>query len=205
MRWYAVLFWIWVVASLGVFLWRRVNASDADEQAEDQPPSALTKQWAPPPPDPDAPPERADEDVAAPADSSPARPTVPGTIAAAGPASSGAPPSLADLLQGIALPCDLVPLTQSVTTTGPMTELVAGTTSARADEVGTALADEIERLGYTVSTINDRLALAEGPRGAVEIEIHPDAGSATDGGALKFPTAESGTVVVELRVAKGRR
>lgn len=212
MRWYAVLFWIWVVASLAIFVWRRLNRPRDDTPALDPEPteSPLTKQWAPPPPDPDAP---VADVVATPGDPSPdpgpaAPPPGGGSPTARAPsagASSTGAPSLAELLQGISLPHDLVPLTQALPASGPVTSLVAATSTASPEQVGAALADEIERLGYVVSTTGAQTAMAEGPRGAIEIEVHPNASTATDGGQLKFPTAPAGSVVVELRVAGTRR
>lgn len=206
MRWYAILFWIWVVVSLGILVWRRVNGSGEDDGdvLVEEPSSALTKQWAPPPPDPEAPaapgaPFESDpstDDQRTP----PAGPPPP-------PASDPSPPpsrvgtTLAELLSGITLPHGLVPLTQSLPASGPATSIVVATESAGPEQVATALADEIEGLGYTVRTTGEHTALAEGPRGAVEIEIHPHAGASAEGGSLRFPTAGANSVVVELRVA----
>jgi hypothetical protein len=209
MRWYAVLFWIWVVASLGIFVWRRVNGSNDENDAMDaeEPSLALTKQWAPPPLDPD---------LASSSDPpDPAAMTTPGPTAAAepsptdGPNTGAVPPTpppvrgatLAELLSGITLPLGLVPLTQSAPTSGPSTSIVVATDAAGAEQVDAALTEAISSLGYTVRSTGPHTSVAEGPRGAVEIELHPRAATAAEGGTLLFPTAGSDSVVVELRVA----
>jgi hypothetical protein len=207
MRWYAVLFWIWVAASLAIFVWRRLNRQGSrDDTPTSDESSPLDKQWAPPPPDPDAP--LAPSDATATTDGSSAGDEAASAARSAPvqrPTVGSDPPALTDLLEGIALPHGLVPLTQAMPTSGRITSLVAATDTASAEEVGTALADELERLGYVVATTGIQTAVAEGPRGAIDIEVHPHAGSATDGGALRFPTAAPGSVVVELRVAGSRR
>ena len=191
MRWYAVLFWLWVVISLGIFLWRRLNGTRHDDEAPEAPSSALTKEWAPPPLDPEAPPP----DGVAGSEEVPSSAALPRPEPT--PAPRSAPASIVALLEGIALPHGLVPLTQS-STSGPGSTLVAATDTARPEDVGAALADELERLGYAITTTGDQTALAEGPRGSIEIEIHPSSSSAVDGGSLRFPTAPPGSVVVEM-------
>ena len=216
MRWYAVLFWIWVAASLSIFLWRRLNRSGRGDEPTTpvEPSSPLTKQWAPPPRDPDAPPvptSTASVPAGTASESASARPTpdedIAPTAAAAPqrPAVGGTPPTLVELLEGITLPHGLVPLTQAMPSAGPITTLVAATDTASAEQVGTALADELERLGYEVATTGTQTAVADGPRGTIDIEVHPHAGSVTDGGSLRFPTAAPGSVVVELRVSGSPR
>jgi hypothetical protein len=209
MRWYAVLFWIWVALSVGIFLYRRVTGAGRTEEPDrDEAPSPLARQWAPPPRDADVP-SGTDRGAASEVGTDIPEPTAPTPTAPMvdPPPTPGAPAagrSLIDLLEGISLPHDLVPLTQAAASSGPITSLVASTTSATPEEVGTALADELERLGYTVAPTGDQTALAQGPRGAVEIEIHPDAARAYDGGAPRFPTAAPGSVVVELTVSAQR-
>lgn len=107
--------------------------------------------------------------------------------------------TLPELLAGITLPYGLVPLTQSSGSHDLATHIVVATSSAPADEVTQGLTDELERLGYTVSRTGQYLRLAEGSRGEVGFEVHPNAASVVDSGAPRFPTAAPGTVVVELR------
>jgi hypothetical protein len=195
MRWYAMLFWLWVVISLGIFVWRRLNGTRHDDEAPEAPSSALTKEWAPPPVDPEAP-TAGDptSDDASPQDRPP-----PEHVLSPEPPPVGRPAStsIVELLEGISLPHGLVPLTQS-SPTGPGSTLVAATDTAPPEDVGTALADELERLGYTITTTGDQTALAQGRRGTIEIEIHPSSSTAVDGGTLRFPTAPPGSVVVEM-------
>lgn len=179
MEWYAILFWIWFAVSVVILVLRRLKVIGAGRDPAEEPEAVapLDRTWAPPPPDPDA-------------------PLAPVT-AGSGPVI-GARPTLAELLAGITLPHELVPLTQSLGT-DPATELVVSTRSASAEVVGTGLADELERLGYAVAPTGERTAIAEGARGRVELEVHADGATVFDGGARRFPTADAGSVVVVLR------
>jgi hypothetical protein len=198
MRWYAILFWLWVLISLAILVLRRLNGSRRDDEAPEAPSSALTKEWAPPPADPSVPTPEAGP-TAAP---DPVSNDVPRPVPASAPRS--APMSIVGLLEGISLPHGLVPLTQS-SASGLGSTLVACTDTASPEDVGTALADELERLGYSITTTGDQTALADGPRGTIEIEIHPSSSTAVDGGTLRFPTAPPGSVVVEMRAAERPR
>lgn len=182
MEWYAVLFWIWLVVSVVILVLRRMGVVGGDRTTSSEPERAdpLARTWAPPPPDPDA----------------------PVVAASPAPAPAVAAPTLADLLAGITLPHELVPLTQSAATADPANHLVVSTTRASAEAVTAGLAEELEGLGYTVSTTGPRTILAEGPRGQVAAEIHADGATVMEGGARRFPTAESGAVVVELRTGR---
>ena len=107
--------------------------------------------------------------------------------------------TLAELLSGITLPHELVPLTHFGDTADLDTHVVVATNRASAEMVGTGLADALERLGFTVETTDEHTAVAEGPRGRLSIVVHPDGSAVLDGATHRFPTASTGTVVVELR------
>ncbi|QGG95161.1 hypothetical protein [Actinomarinicola tropica] len=199
MEWYAVLFWIWLVVSLAILVLRRLNVIGTSSRTEEPPAvDPASRVWAPPPTDPDAPltPDPAPGGA-------PASPPVPSSIRVEEVPAAHVPPptraTLAELLAGITLPHELVPLTQSLDSTDLATHLVVATTRATPEVVGTGLAEELEKLGYEVRSLDDRRAVAEGERGRVSLEIHPDGATVMDGGARRFPTAESGSVVVELR------
>ena len=107
--------------------------------------------------------------------------------------------TLPELLAGIALPCDLLPLTQSDPTIDLSTHILLVTRTANPREVRQGLVDELERLGYTVSHDSMVVLVATGPRGRVLVDIHPDAAGVVDAGVPRFPTAGPDSVVVELR------
>lgn len=178
-RWYAVLFYLWLLVSVVILVRRRLGrAADRAEHLDDAPP---------PPPDrslAERPWPRPDEAAA---------PAVPHV---ARPATSDAP--LPRLLEGIHLPADLAPLTH-LGPAPPGDRLVLVTRSAPPEVVASALADELERLGYAVASLTDTVAVARGERGAVEVEVHADAATAELDGARRFPTADDDAVVVELR------
>ncbi|HSL59997.1 MAG TPA: hypothetical protein VK866_19280 [Acidimicrobiales bacterium] len=178
MQWYVVLFYLWLLVSVVILVRRSLGrAAGRAERQRLEPeaplPSPVAHEWP-----------RPDAVLAAPT------PTV------ARPPS--APTSLAELLAGIHLPADLAPLTHlgAIPDDG---RLVLITASAPAEVVARELADELERLGFAVASLTETVAVARAERGAVEIEVHPDPATATVDGARRFPTAEPGTVVVELR------
>lgn len=179
MRWYAVLFYLWLLVSVVVLVRRRLGrAADRADHLDD---------LSPPRPDHSL----AERPWPRPGEAGP--PTVPHVER---PVSTDTP--LPRLLEGIRLPADLAPLTHL----GPAPageRLVLVTRSAPAAVVAAALADELERLGYEVASLTDTVAVARGERGAVEVEVHPDGATAELDGVRRFPTADEGSVVVELR------
>jgi hypothetical protein len=211
MRWYAALFWLWLLGSLIILVVRRTNrSSDVEQPAERVDP--LLKEWAPPPPLDPGDPERPDPgDLGGPVSGGrtggepptggSGDPTIDIDDPAASRLDDAAPArvTLADLLSGITLPHELVPLTQFGGTGDLDTHVVVATNRASAEMVGTGLADELERLGFSVETTGENTAVAEGPRGRLSIVVHPDGSAVLDGGTHRFPTASTGTVVVELR------
>jgi hypothetical protein len=90
------------------------------------------------------------------------------------------------------MPCDLVPLVFDRLATDRIT---LSTVGFPAETVGTALADEVERLGYVVRPMSDREVLAT--RGATELRltITPPG---PDGRHLHHPQARDDSVVVEI-------
>ena len=106
--------------------------------------------------------------------------------------------SLAEALEGIALPCDLAPLIGSGNFDPRSLVLV---TSGVPDEiVGTSVADEMERLGFTLEPLSDRSVLATNDRASVEIAVYGDAETLDEVGTRRFPTAPSDSVVVDIRL-----
>ncbi|MDZ7677204.1 MAG: hypothetical protein U5K29_01475 [Acidimicrobiales bacterium] len=218
-QWVVVLFWTWVVVSLVIFVIRRVRSRRAKlaggSDVGPAPASSgglLDKEWpAPPPPEPGDETFRLDPQAASPEpvqDSPPTgdhdEETPPSTGHVPPPADTpGIPtgaPTLPELLAGITLPHELVPLTQLDARVDVATHVIVATEKASAEVVRTGMIDELERLGYDIEHVSMMHLVASGPRGRVLIDIHPDGPGATEAGVARFPTALEGSVVVELRV-----
>ena len=108
--------------------------------------------------------------------------------------------TLAAALSGIALPCDLAPLT-SVAGEGPTDRYAVLASSGHpAEAVGRGLASELSRLGYRLEPIGDDKVVAERGATRLSVVIHPDPDDVLVGGRPAFPTAPDGAVVVELRL-----
>ncbi len=202
----AVLFWIWFLVSVVVLVRRRLDrrapATVLDHEAaitptSDDEPLAMASAVA------DAP------TVTVPAAATPAapapapaptiaevplppgmatRPTADRRTARRGPPAAG----VAEALVGIRMPCDLVPLVFDRLATD---KIALSTVGHRADEVGTALADELERLGYVLKAVSDRQLNAT--RGATTLSLTIDA-PGVDGRHAEHPNARDDAVVVEI-------
>jgi hypothetical protein len=165
---------------------------------------------APTPPAPTraaAPPEPVAEPVAetvapvAPAAAAIPQPSSVATIAR----TAAAPVTVAQVIAGIEMPCGLVPLTLSDHDLrydrGQRAQFF--TTDIPAAIVGSKLADELERIGLTVSSIGDAVAVAQRGRLAVEMRIVA-VGAAVDGVAsTEYRSAPPNSVVVEFNVVTG--
>jgi hypothetical protein len=116
--------------------------------------------------------------------------------------SSSREATVAEALAGIALPNGLAPLT-SMTDAGTSVagdRVVFWTDTAPADVVGHAFKEEVERLGFTVTRLDDQtVALRRDPY-HLAATIYPDAGSVVVGKDPLFPTVPVGAVVLEVRV-----
>lgn len=87
------------------------------------------------------------------------------------------------------MPCGLAPLVGSSTALDP-NHVVFSTTETTPEAVGTALADELERLGFTIRSVATNQAVATKPGAQVTVTVHTD--------LRAFPTAPPGSVVVTL-------
>ncbi len=114
--------------------------------------------------------------------------------------SAAAPPpnfrTLAELVQGIALPCNLTPHFGD----GPMltdrAAFVSVTHSANAVEQ--ELQGELSRIGLSTIEPTNTGFVARGDRGAVEVRVHPSAAMASATGSTTFETARPEAVAVEF-------
>lgn len=138
--------------------------------------------------------------------------TTPGTTAV-GLASDGAvrtsliPPltadgfrTLTDMLDGIRLPYDLMPVTSVVE--DPDRHLVFLTTHSNAGEVGTRFADELERLGFELESVEFDQAVAVRGDDVLSMKIVPDAGQVDVGGNPRYGAAASGDVALETWIGR---
>jgi hypothetical protein len=104
----------------------------------------------------------------------------------------GAPAAgVADALVGIRMPCELVPLVDRLATD----RIALSTSGYPAEVVGTALADELERLGYVLRPLTDHELIAT--RGGTELHLRLQRPN-IDGRHLDHPTARVDAVVVEI-------
>ena len=136
--------------------------------------------------------------AAAPAAAIAPAPSSVATIARA----AAAPVTVAQIIAGIEMPCGLVPLTLSDHDMrydrGQRAHFF--TTDTPALVVGTKLADELERIGLTVTPLSEHAALARRGQLAVEMRIST-VGAAIDGVASSvFRSAPPNSVVVEFDV-----
>jgi len=199
-----VLFWSWLAISLSIYgyrLWRRLSQRNDDPGSSS---SAATdgtsaSRGAPAmPPSPAGTPAPLAGPPRSPTDS-PATPT----LAAATPGRAGlfadrgastenkrvTRVPIADALAGIEMPCGLAPLVGDGDVMSTFRAVFA-TNEASAEEVGAGLADQLEALGFQLSTISDHEATAT--RDSIEVSVSV----LTD--LTAFPTARPGSVVAVL-------
>jgi hypothetical protein len=111
-----------------------------------------------------------------------------------------APPAatLASVLTGITLPNDLVPLSTLIERQGVGDRVAFWTKEAPAEIVGPAFADELERLGFTVTSLDAQTLAAHRGEDRLVVVIHPDGPAATIADRLAFTTVPEMSVVVEV-------
>jgi hypothetical protein len=105
--------------------------------------------------------------------------------------------TVAEALAGIVLPHGLAPLTTMAWREG-VVDRVAFWTSVPAEVVGPAFGDELERLGYTVSPLDDSTLAAQRPDARLIAIIHPDGHRATIGQAQAFESVPELATVIEI-------
>lgn len=113
---------------------------------------------------------------------------------------AGARVSLAEALQGIRMPEELVPLVH-VDGIDLERRVVLATQGRSADDVGAALADELRRLGYGLEATGPADVIAR--RGDDQLSVHLRViGPAPKKGPpdAAYPTAVSGSIVVDLQL-----
>jgi len=145
----------------------------------------------------------------APTTATPAQPTGAGTgragyFAAGGPTAAADPVSgprrltVAEALRGIDMPSGLSPVIDgSVSIPNPF-RVAFLTTSADASTVGSSVGDELERLGYALTSSTATELLARKPGVELRVVLYPAPGKATRGLDHLFPVAPPGSVGVEF-------
>jgi hypothetical protein len=214
-----LLVWAIVLGCLGLFIWRRIQGVPIRDKAKvDDPPGPVPPLESPtaspaplfPPVGPDA-----GAAPASPGEVPPAPTGVP-TSARGGffapavdqpdatsdpsvPAPTAAGRStVAEAVQGIVMPCGLSPVVDGSSSLPNPFRVTFLTSLAAAPEVGRALADELERLGFTLTTPATTELLARRDRTELRVVLYPTAASARRGLQQLFPAAGPTAVGVEL-------
>lgn len=109
---------------------------------------------------------------------------------------TGRPP-IAQALSGIEMPAGLTPLIGAGAPQGTF-DTVFFSTSASAAELGVALGEELQRLGYSIRSISDTDGIADRDGTQLYLTLHPRASRAKLGTEPRFPSIPSDAVVVEF-------
>jgi hypothetical protein len=105
---------------------------------------------------------------------------------------------IAELVEGIRMPCDLAPIVETVPRVGAREEVAFVTRGHSATEVGGAVGDELRRLGYELQARNETEALAVRGDDVLGVTVYPEPWMVERAGRPAFPVAIEGSVVVEL-------
>ncbi|MEI7591790.1 MAG: hypothetical protein WCK41_01065 [Actinomycetes bacterium] len=186
----AMLFWVWVFGSLGAFIYRRVKRPN-------------------PTPDDDLAAEvDIDIDIAAAVDADqPTAPIIdpnsgrtglfaPKQVAASPPSPKRIP--VADALTGIAMPSGLAPSVDPTRAIPDPFRVSFLTRDADAAAVGSAIGDELERLGFVLSSTSETVLRARKGDIDITVTLYPEPWTATRGLDRVFPIATQGSVGLEF-------
>ncbi len=103
---------------------------------------------------------------------------------------------VAELVRGIELPCELVPVVEGADPDGH--HVAFHTAAADPARVGRELGDALEAIGYALRSTSDTEVVATRDTDELRVRIVPRAGDARDEGRPRYPTLPSADVVVEL-------
>ena len=217
----AALFWLWLIVSMVILVIRlarrRTQSKDVADASPAEPAGVSGSTGSPRSPAPTRSPLDGNESFGStepePAAAAPAAPAAPVTPAdgrkgffAATPAADAvasrpagaARPTVAEALQGITMPCGLSPVVDgSVSIPNPF-RVAFLTTAADAATVGAGMGDELERLGFQLSTVAATELLARKPGVELRVVLYPTPSAARRGLDIIFPVAPDGSVGVEL-------
>lgn len=201
------IFWPWFGISCVILLRRRITGGSWRAMGPQEAPAPI--EFPPPPPEtvPDPPPMPAadtSQDAREPdPDAAPPTPAKPAAspVAVMAPADPDRPRarSLAEAVEGIAMPCDLAPLMG----TGPLDprEVTFFTHGHAAGDVGSALSDELERLGFVITPLDERSIRAERAPDVVEARLVSTELTSPDVMRERHPSAPADALVVELKLS----
>jgi|OM-RGC.v1.012823041 hypothetical protein len=211
------IFWPWFGLSCFILLRRRVTGGSWRATAPQETPSPI--EFPPPPPNslsdaewPDAEPESPvtspttvssdPSDTAETADAAEAteaeQADAPGAVMTDIDPDRPRSRSLAEAVEGIAMPCDLAPL-MGTGTIDPR-EVAFFTHGHQAATVGAALADELERLGYAISPLDERSIKAEQGPDVIEARLVSTELTSPEVMRELHPSAPADALVVELKL-----
>ena len=106
--------------------------------------------------------------------------------------------TVAEALRGITMPCGLSPVIDgSVSIPNPF-RVAFLTTSADAATVGASVGDELEHLGYSLTTTTVTEVLARKPGVDLRVVLYPSPAKATRGLDPLFPAAPADSVGIEF-------
>jgi hypothetical protein len=108
--------------------------------------------------------------------------------------------TVADLVSGIALPHELVPLTTIAPRPAVGDRVAFWTDRAPAEIVAPAFAAELERLGYSVTSLDEWSLAAHRDDDRLLVAIHPNGAQAIIGDQLAFSSVPEFSVVIEVWV-----
>lgn len=108
-----------------------------------------------------------------------------------------AAPTLADLLAGVRLPWNLLPtVDQSREPSNDRVVLI--TSEGDPADIGIDVADELERLGFTIAPRGDDTAVATRGDQSLGLQIIEDPMAAEVDGTRRFPTATDSSVALDI-------
>jgi hypothetical protein len=219
----AAVVWLIVLGGLGTFIWRRIQgiplrsernkASESTGPAEPVLPSSLPPLVPPVAPtapfagssEPSFPPLSSpapDPSTTAPATSSGNRGGFFAPVAGADDdparATGDGRATVGEAVRGITMPCGLTPVIDGVQSIPNPFRAAFLTTTADAATVGAGLADELERLGFTLSTSTPTELLARRDTIELRVVLYVSPATAQRGLDRIFPAAPPGSVGVEL-------
>ena len=213
----AALFWLWLIVSMVILVIRlarrRTQSKDVANASPAEPSvvsgSSGSRSLAPArsSPDDNEPFGSTEPEPAAAAPVTPVAPadgrkgffTATPAVDAVGSRPVGtARPTVAEALSGITMPCGLSPVVDgSVSIPNPF-RVAFLTTAADAATVGAGMADELERLGFQLSTAAATELLARKPGFELRVVLYPTPSAARRGLDIIFAIAPDGSVGVEL-------